>query len=192
MCCRYSVKRETNLEAFQLLGINPRFVPVWNEKTVTPGGSGLLVFGDNKLLTANEAIWGFPGKDKSLVINARAESALVKPMFSSSLQNRRCILPASCFYEWDSEKNKYTFKDSDKNVIYLAGFWNMIDDVMRFVVLTTAANESMIKVHDRMPLMMDINDVEPWIFNDKDAEKLLTKEMPMLTSSCENEQISMF
>ncbi|MBQ6588375.1 MAG: SOS response-associated peptidase family protein [Butyrivibrio sp.] len=136
--------------------------------------------------------WGLEGKDKKLVINARAESALDKQMFADSMAHRRCVMPAEGFYEWDRDKNKVTFYRSDKRPIYLAGFYGMSNNRDSFVILTTKANESMIKVHDRMPLMIEKGRVRDWLYDIDAAKEMLAMDMPLLESKREYEQLSLF
>ena len=58
-------------------------------------------------LAAEQMRWGFPGFEKGkLLINARAETALERPTFRESVQDRRCIIPARGFYEWNKSKEK--------------------------------------------------------------------------------------
>ncbi len=143
-------------------------------------------------INVSEIFWGIKGKDKKLIINARAETVLEKTMFSESVLRRRCILPAAGFYEWDKEKNKVTFYRNDKSPIYLAGFYQLSENRDSFVVLTTAANESMIQVHDRMPLMIDKAEVKDWLWDSYAAKEMLGEKMPQLNSHMEYEQLSLF
>mgnify|MGYP003266450082 FL=1 len=68
--------------------------------------------------------WGFeaPG-GKGLVFNARSESVLEKRMFRDSVSHRRAAVPVSWFYEWNQNKEKYTFTREDGQVLFLAGFY---------------------------------------------------------------------
>lgn len=135
--------------------------------------------------------WGFPNIYKSgVIINARAESALEKRMFKDSLLSRRCVIPASGFFEWEkkgSAKNKYLFTLPGSNMIYLAGFYNgyIIGGmpVNRFVILTTAANRSISDIHDRMPLILLKNEVRDWITNRDFALSFLSSIPPDLDRS---------
>ena len=131
-------------------------------------------------------------KEKSLVINARAESAMDKPMFADSFAHRRCVMPAGAFYEWDRDKNRVTFYNKDKEPIYLAGVYTLSDNKDSFVVLTTAANESMSRVHDRMPLMIPAEPVRDWLYDDGVAKQMLLAKMPQLCSEQEYEQMKLF
>ena len=72
--------------------------------------------------------WGFSKFDgKGVLINARAETVTDKQTFRKSFLERRCLIPASGFYEWDTQKNKYYFERSDGKVLYLGGFFRNED-----------------------------------------------------------------
>ena len=136
--------------------------------------------------------WGFPlQKGKNLVINARAETVLDKPSFSNGIWYHRIVIPASGFYEWNRLREKNTFTRSDASVLYLAGFCDWFDNERRFVILTTAANESMLKVHDRMPLILEKEQLEDWFDNEK-MQVILRQEPVMLKRQAEYEQLSLF
>ena len=97
---------------------------------------------------------------KGLLINARCEGIREKNTFGDSVRRRRCVIPASGYYEWDSRKNKVAFNRIDKKPIYMAGVYNLVDNAERFVVITTEANESVRNVHDRMPLILEENEID--------------------------------
>ena len=110
---------------------------------------------DEHGLALRKMTWGFPSpKGNGLLINARAETADLKPTFSEALAYHRCLIPASGFYEWDKDKNRATFTSEDTSLLYLCGIYQLVENMERFVVLTTDANASMIPVHDRMPLFV--------------------------------------
>lgn len=135
-------------------------------------------------LTAQNMQWGFPGiRGKGVVFNARSETALDKRMFRDSILSRRCIVPATAFYEWDKNKDKITFQRPDAPVMFMAGFYkcfanadkNRMSDGSRFVLLTTGANDSVSPIHERMPILLDENELEAWIFDDNFVEFILHK-----------------
>jgi putative SOS response-associated peptidase YedK len=141
-------------------------------------------------LTPQVLQWGFPGFDKGkLLINARAESVKDRPTFRGSFEQGRCVLPAAGFYEWDKSKEKVTFTVPDKPILYLAGIWRPYGPEQRFVILTREANASMSPVHDRMPLILTKEEVEPWVSERAEAERLLVKELPMLKAERPYEQL---
>ena len=138
--------------------------------------------------------WGFLGgaDRKQLMINARAESALEKKSFSESVLRRRCIVPAKHFYEWDAQKNKATFTWDESPSLYMAGFWNYFGTESRFIILTTEANDSMRKVHDRMPLILPENQIMDWIDEDDMVRDFLAQPSPMLSKYQEYEQLTLW
>ena len=140
----------------------------------------------------SDLFWGIESKDKKLIINARAESVAEKSMFADSIRNRRCILPAAGFYEWDASKTKFMFKRADKRPIYLAGFYDLSRNRDSFVILTTSANASMKPVHDRMPVMIDKGNVREYLKDSAAAMEMLREPMPELDRSSDYEQLSLF
>lgn len=126
-------------------------------------------------------IWGYPGYNgNGVIINARAETAGVKPTFADSLRYRRCVVPTTGYFEWSPEKKKYLFRQPEKKMLYLAGLYREYADGMRFVILTTAANASTVDVHPRMPVVLTEDVLEAWGYDAKFAEGYLRETMPAL------------
>jgi putative SOS response-associated peptidase YedK len=133
--------------------------------------------------------WGFPKfNEKGVIINARCETVKEKRTFSESARQRRCIIPASGFYEWDKAKNKVRFERSDNSILYMAGVWKSYEDAKRFVILTTQANESVREIHERMPLLLEKNELENWILESDFFDFILQKKLPQLKQNREYEQ----
>lgn len=128
---------------------------------------------------------------KNLVINARTESVMDKSSFRNGILYHRILIPASGFYEWNRLKEKNAFSRYDAPVLYMAGFCDWFEDERRFVILTTTANESMRKVHDRMPLILEKEQLEDW-FDDRKLEELLHQIPVLLKRETEYEQQSLF
>lgn len=139
--------------------------------------------------------WGFPGfGQQKVIINAKAETVFEKRMFRESILKHRIVVPAAGFYEWNKAKEKGTFtaKDSavaeETSILYMAGFYDRFQGEDRFVILTTEANESMRDTHDRMPLILEPNEVEAWLYEDESVEELLRKKPASLHKKMEYEQ----
>ena len=189
MCCRYyyeDFERELReliraLEVVRLPGLS-------HEKTadrdVYPSQAAVTIHaaGNNSILGMSEMFWGFsnPAK-KGLIINSRSETAREKRTFADSIAKRRCVIPASGFYEWDKYKARFRFTPQNDPLLFLAGFYREEQGVPRFTVLTTEANESMIKVHDRMPVMIGRDEIRSWIGDDDRLPEFLSrKQMPLI------------
>ena len=105
------------------------------------------------------------------LVNARSESVTDKPAFRDAFRRRRCLVPASGFYEWKTEgklKQPYYFSAASGVPLALAGLWESWKspdgEIVRTVcLLTTEANELMAPVHDRMPVIVGKNDWAAWL-----------------------------
>ena len=135
--------------------------------------------------------WGFRTA-KSLVINARAETAREKPLFRNAITKNRCVIPSSGFYEWDAAKRKYRFTLPGNPTLYMAGIFSDFEGVPCFCILTTAANASMESIHDRMPLVLHQKIVSDWLHDSGVAEDILRKTPPLLDRESEESQLSLW
>ena len=193
MCARFFVDDEVMEMVSEITASQDTGVADLRQGDVWPSGHAPIFTGNQKDLRADVMVWGYPRFDgKGLIINARSESATEKTMFRNSILHRRCVVPAKHFYEWDTAKNKITFRRSGKPVLYMAGIYDRFDGLNRFAVLTTAANESVSRFHDRMPVILNRDELEPWIFEDNTFSRLMKKKMPVLEHWQDNEQMSLF
>lgn len=146
-------------------------------------------------LEAYGARWGYPGYGTGkLLINARTETVREKATFRSDFAQRRCIIPARGFYEWNAAKEKFYFTGSAP-VLYLAGIYSNDPQKECVTVLTARANESVRPVHDRMPLLIPQKEVLRWVEDRDWAEQFLQEEPPELLGRKEDrgyEQLSLF
>ena len=128
--------------------------------------------------------WSKEPGGKRPLINARAEGIEAKPSFRGPVRHRRCIVPASGFYEWGRQgtgKQPYCVRPAAAEVFALAGIWDHWEgkqgEVIESVaIITTSANELMQPIHDRMPVIFEEEDVAEWIAPTTKLEKAL----PML------------
>ena len=96
---------------------------------VFPSQNAMILKGEGNHLAAEQMRWGFPGFEKGkLLINARAETALERPTFRESVQDRRCIIPARGFYEWNKSKEKFIFERKETPVLFMA--WTLLVGMM--------------------------------------------------------------
>lgn len=137
----------------------------------------------NGLKDVNLFKWGFLNyKGGPVIINARSETLLERPMFREPFKSHRCLIPATAFYEWkkdDGKKKKYIIHSSESNLFYMAGLYKDFIDkngnsFTGFVIITTAAGSKMSQIHDRMPVMLTRDSaVDLWINNEfNDTQEL--------------------
>jgi putative SOS response-associated peptidase YedK len=116
--------------------------------------------------------WADSVKAGSRMFNARAETLTSSPAFRDSLRRKRCLVPVEAFYEWRREgtvRQPYTIGRSDGRPLVLAGLWDGwrdpdLDQVRRtFTIVTTAPNDTMATIHNRMPVMLDESDWSTWL-----------------------------
>lgn len=124
------------------------------------------------------AIWGIaspwvkgpPGSAR--LVNARAESARTKPAFREAFGRRRCAVPADGFFEWTGPKGARRpiwFSPTAGGLLCFAGLYEVGRDpaagevALNFVVLTTAPNDTIAPVHDRMPAILTGEDLDAWL-----------------------------
>ncbi|MYK31420.1 MAG: SOS response-associated peptidase, partial [Boseongicola sp. SB0670_bin_30] len=105
------------------------------------------------------------------LINARAESIARKPAFRDACRNRRCLVPASGFYEWtrDSDNNRlpwYIHARSDRPLAF-AGIWQDWErgesSIASCAIVTTSANRALAGIHHRMPVILDAREWPLWL-----------------------------
>lgn len=193
MCGRYYVDDEVAREIRRIVQRVDDRLKKETARDIHPSQTALVLTGKQPELTAEEMKWGFLSYDrKGLLINARAETALDRKTFRESILHRRCIIPAKHFYEWDREKNKVTFLREDAPVLYMAGFYRSYQNEEHFIIITTQANASVEKIHDRMPLILEEKELEDWVYEDGFMEYALHKTPVLLKRYQEYEQQSLF
>lgn len=115
--------------------------------------------------------WTKDAKTQSLLFNARSETAADKPSFRTAMRHRRCLVPASGFYEWrrmGTAKMPYYIRPRDGSTMAFAGLtetWlgSEGSEIDTGAVLTTSANGLMSMLHDRMPVILDPKDWDEWL-----------------------------
>ncbi len=127
--------------------------------------------------------WGFTIQGKpSLIVNARVETAAKKPTFRDAWERRRCIIPASWYFEWEHFKitdgktktgDKYLIQPEGASITWLCGLYRFEDELPVFTILTKEPDAELAKLHDRMPLILPGDKVDEWIQPDSKPEELL-------------------
>lgn len=198
MCGRYYADDETDKEIEKIIKqVDEKLRNERKKGEVYPTNTAPVIKMQNNILTLTYQQWGFPHfNHKGVIINARSETALNKNLFRTSLLTQRCIIPAGLYYEWDESKIKYEFKRADNSVMYFAGFYNNYNTQnaqikAKYIILTTKANQSVRDIHDRMPLILDGDEITDWLSNTADIKHYLNKIPCTLSRYTENEQLKL-
>jgi len=188
MCCRYWADDSPELrEIVEEMNQSP-LVEKWKQTT------GITIYGEIRPTNVVPVIasrrsgekavfpmkWGFSGR--TLLINARVETAAQKPTFKEAWEAHRCIVPASWYYEWehingnDGKKqtgDKYLIQPKGSAMTWLCGLYRIENGLPVFVVLTREPGEGIRFIHDRMPLIMPGEYVDEWIKPGAKPEELI-------------------
>ena len=117
-----------------------------------------------------------------LIINARSETAADRPLFRDAWHSRRCIVPASGYFEWAhyTDENgrrrtgaKYRIQASGQLYTCLCGLYRIEDGLPVFVILTRAPSKELAAIHDRMPLILPAEAADAWLYPGSDPDALL-------------------
>ena len=187
MCGRYNLLAtpEQLIETFHLHRLL-RYEPNYN---ICPGQKILTIVQlDDGSYKAVYLYWGLIphwAKDNKIsqhLINARAETVAEKPAFKSAYQQRRCLIPATGFYEWQKlEQGKQAFCISRDNqqLFAFAGLWEYWEQDTKTIysctIITKAANELMKPIHQRMPVIIEQQNYWHWL--DKQASSITTQRL---------------
>ena len=145
--------------------------------------------------------WASNPKIAYQLSNARSETVSQKPSFRSAFKQRRCLIPASAYYEWVSgngkSKQPYCIRPRDGGLFAFAGLWERWNDpqgqpVETCTIVTTEANELMRPLHDRMPVVLDMAGEDVWLDTRSAADKLRSLFVPFSSNKMEAFPVSSF
>ncbi|MCG6951054.1 MAG: SOS response-associated peptidase [Betaproteobacteria bacterium] len=176
MCGRYALhsRPEVIALAFGLSEIPASVVPRFN---IAPAADVLVVrAGPDGTRVPATLRWGLLphwAKDPKLAAklnNARGETVAQKPSFRDAYRRRRCLVPANGFYEWqrvDARKQPYYVHPARGELFAFAGLWERWEGgggpLETCAIVTTDANAPMQVVHDRMPVIVGVQDYARWL-----------------------------
>jgi len=123
--------------------------------------------------------WGYTTSNGKVIINARSETAAHKPMFVDGIKQRRCLIPATCYFEWrKSDKVKHAIKNKNTETMFMAGIYRFEEQRPVFVILTKEASKSICFIHDRMPVILSKEEAECWLDAECDGSSILRNATP--------------
>jgi putative SOS response-associated peptidase YedK len=180
MCGRFALAAdaETLAQQFELPMVmtmpEAAFVPRYNVAPTQPV-TAVRHHRDQRELTFFQwgliPSWAKDPKMGSKMINARSETVADKPSFRAAFKRRRCIIPASGFYEWqkvNGGKQPMYIHPTDEDVFAFAGLWETWhsadgSELDTCTILTTEPNELMAPIHNRMPVILEREDYDVWL-----------------------------
>lgn len=161
----------------------------------SPGNSNEVIF--------ESAVFGFEKWDgKGIIINARSETVHETPMFKKHINTGRCVIPAAGYFEWQKntkskKKIKHLIKDKDEKLLFMAGLWRTGKNSREFVIITKEPTRHIADIHDRMPVMLRINQLDDWLSGKMKIETLAKLAFECIGEPCgdghdeEYEQLSL-
>ena len=184
MCGRYTlVQAEQVAERFQAAEAQLPLLPRYN---VAPSQLMPVVVRNspNRLVEMQWGLvpaWSKEPRTSFSTINARAETLATSAVFRGPFKSRRCLVPASGFYEWQKlEKGKQPFciRLRGGDLFAFAGLYDIWRDregneLYSYTIITTAPNELVAPIHNRMPAILRREDEDAWLSKDTDAARLM-------------------
>ena len=188
MCGRFTLTAtaEDLASHFELATV-PRLAPRYN---IAPSQPVEVVRQQDGAQTLTPMLWGLIpswADDPSIgnrMINARIETAAEKPAFRAAFRRRRCLIPATGFYEWTKANGKqpYHFQLPGGGLFAFAGLWETWEKeggpIESCTILTTEANADVAPVHHRMPVVLSPSAYAVWLTPDEEVQapdSLLTR-----------------
>ena len=188
MCGRYVIGETSEMQPIVDDMMQSSLVRKWNElfSVKTYGEMSptdivpVIASNRNRQRAVFPMKWGFNGR--TLLINARVETAAEKPTFRDAWKRHRCIVPASYYLEWEhlTDNNgrkktgdKYAIQPENSSITWLCGLYRLENDLPFFVILTGEPGEQIRFIHDRMPLILPEHLVDAWINPDADPAELV-------------------
>jgi len=210
MCGRFTLTYPDAHLLAEELGVPLESLPAAYQPryNVAPTDDHLIVRIKNEVREALPAKWGLvntwakDAKGAAKQINARSETASTRPAFREAFDKRRCIVPSDGFFEWDrsgSERQPYWFHRPDGKLLFFAGLYESWPKApgewqRTFTILTTDANGVVAPLHDRMPVVLDEQEADRWMFAttpDRELKALLRPaEEGILTATAVSKRVN--
>ncbi|WP_110709248.1 SOS response-associated peptidase [Salinicola sp. CR57] len=190
MCSRFSLYSTYQRFAHRIgeLRVDEPPTPRYN---VAPGTwiSSIRRQADDPQLTFDSVWWGYKpkwaGETAPQPINARVETVATSNFYQAAFQRHRCLIPADGWFEWlpgTKPKQPHFLCREDREPFFFAGIWTeRVDGKPGVAILTEPARGSAVDVHDRMPLILTDESIEPWLdpaLTDRETIRRFVKHVP--------------
>ena len=169
MCGRYYIAEADAAEELRQIieTVNRRNPDAKTGGEIRPGDAVPVLANSPSLQPGAYAMhWGCTLPDGKLLFNARSETAADKALFKDGMAQRRCLIPATCYFEWEHrgrEKIKYAIAPQNSNMIYFAGIYRKEGNRAACTILTREPAESIAFIHNRMPVILPAEAVRDWL-----------------------------
>lgn len=169
MCGRYYIAEDDAAEELRQIieAINRRSPDAKTGGEIRPGDAVPVLANSPSLqLGAYAMHWGYTLPDGKLLFNARSETAAEKAIFKDGMAQRRCLIPATCYFEWEhrgKDKIKYAIAPEDSHMIYFAGVYRKEGNRAACTILTREPAESIAFIHNRMPVILPAEATADWL-----------------------------
>ena len=188
MCSRYFLDADGNIIAFTFrVPVNDRIrkrfniAPTQEAPVIRAAKDGAREVA--MLRWGLVPFWARDLKVGTTMINARSEGVEAKPAFREALKQRRCLVPATGFFEWQGEpgrKQPWAITVRGQPLFAFAGLWERWkpaagEPVETFTIVTTDANEQVARIHDRMPVILPMDALEKWLTAPADEARALLR-----------------
>ncbi|MCL2528647.1 MAG: SOS response-associated peptidase [Defluviitaleaceae bacterium] len=163
-----------------------------SKQEVAPADRGPVIICNGETLAFEHAAFGFERWDgKGVIINARAETVKEKAMFKNHIHTGRCVVPASGYFEWKGAENKkkkakHLIKDKHGNLLFMAGLYRDGSAGREFVIITKNPVGDVAQVHDRMPVILRVDQIELWLSGEMPIDGLATLDYECIAEACES------
>jgi putative SOS response-associated peptidase YedK len=185
MCGRFTITHPNEALAALFEAQPGNELPPVPRYNICPTQSVAVVTSDAGQRRLRTMRWGFlpvwykTPTDGPLIINARSDTIATKPAFREAVRTRRCIVPASGFYEWqagpDGARLPWYFTRTDGQPMALAGIWQRWGETDTVAIVSTEAGPGMQGLHDREPLLLEPADWPLWLGEAGKGAALLMK-----------------
>ena len=128
--------------------------------------------------------WGYTMPDGKPMFNARSETAATKPLFSDGMRQRRCIIPATLYFEWQkagTQKIKHAIATAGSDMIYMAGIYRIEGTRAACSILTRPPADCISHIHNRMPVILPAEATRDWLNLRYDPNEVLAAALTNMT-----------
>lgn len=190
MCGRFYIAEEDTAEDLLRIidALNRRYkdiTPVKTQGEIRPTDIIPVMANSPSMSTGVYAMkWGYTMPDGKPMFNARSETAATKPLFSDGMRQRRCIIPATLYFEWQkagTQKIKHAIATAGSDMIYMAGIYRIEGNRAACSILTRPPADCISHIHNRMPVILPAEATHDWLNLRFDPNEVLAAALTNMT-----------